>query len=305
FEMTKVGAFSDAKLIDLASKHIHAHSLDAILAPSLAMAYGITSNLMISARIPYIARTDIREGHHSHVHGGGSVNEVVERGDSEGLGDLSAMLQWRFLNDRAAGTQWALLGGVKAPTGSTDRRDREGERFELEFQPGTGSWDWMAGLAVSQSLGRLSLHANVLHTFSGKGDLDTDLGDRLQVNLAAAYRLVGGTIASGPPMRLGAPMYHGAGRSLKDDHHHEEPASGGLALDGVLELNTEWHARQTIDGVKDDNSGGSVAYLSPGLRLSSDRWSSFVSVGIPVSRNLYGVQAEPDYRLLSGVAVSF
>ena len=62
FEMVKVGAFSDAQLIDFAGKHIHAHSLDAILAPSLVYAYGLTNDLTLSARLPFIIRQDIREG---------------------------------------------------------------------------------------------------------------------------------------------------------------------------------------------------------------------------------------------------
>jgi hypothetical protein len=60
-----------------------------------------------------------------------------------------------------------------------------------------------------------------------------------------------------------------------------------------------------IGGVKDANSGGNVVYLSPGLRLSLDKWSGFVSVGMPVLNHLYGTQAEPDWRLITGVAVSF
>lgn len=304
FELTKISAFSNAQLANFASRHVHAHSMDAIVVPSVAVAYGITNDLMISARLPYVLRSDIREGHHHHVHGGGAINEAVARGDAEGVGDLAALLHWRFLNNREAGSQWALLGGIKVPTGSTDRRDRAGELFELEFQPGSGSWDWMLGLAASQSFGRLALHANVLFTFVGTGDQRTDLGDRFQYNIAASYRLLGAGASASQPMRLGGPMHHGAGRGLKDDHH-VEAGPRGPTLDIVLELNGEWHAHQTIDGVVDPNSGGTVVYLAPGARLSGELWSSFVSVGIPVVRNLYGVQAEPEYRLLSGIAVSF
>jgi hypothetical protein len=34
-------------------------------------------------------------------------------------------------------------------------------------------------------------------------------------------------------------------------------------------------------------------------------WSSYVSFGVPVVNELNGVQAEPDWRLLTGIAVSF
>ena len=69
-----------------AAQHIHAHSLDAILAPTLVYAYGLTNDLMVSARLPIVIRKDIREGHHSH---GPAGNTVDERGDSEEGGTRS------------------------------------------------------------------------------------------------------------------------------------------------------------------------------------------------------------------------
>ena len=102
-------------------------------------------------------------------------------------------------------------------------------------------------------------------------------------------------------------MYHGGPKAGGHRHAHQEPPPPppGPKLDLVLELNGEWHAHQTIAGVRDENSGGNVVYLSPGLRLSWDKWSGFASVGIPVVNHVNGVQAEPDWRLLTGVAVNF
>ncbi len=57
--------------------------------------------------------------------------------------------------------------------------------------------------------------------------------------------------------------------------------------------------------MRDPNSGGNVVYLSPGLRLSHERWPGFVSLGVPIINDLNGLQAEPDWRLLTGVAVNF
>ena len=73
----------------------------------------------------------------------------------------------------------------------------------------------------------------------------------------------------------------------------------------MLELNGEWHDHQVVAGVKDPFSGGNVVYLSPGLRLGYDKWSGFVSVGLPVINHVNGIQAEPGWRLLTGVAVAF
>jgi hypothetical protein len=103
---------------------------------------------------------------------------------------------------------------------------------------------------------------------------------------------------------LPEPMYHG-GPKAKHSHHEELPPPRGPTLDLVLELNGEWHDHQRIGGVSDPNSGGNVVYLSPGFRVSMDKWSGFFSFGVPIVNDMYGVQAEPDWRILSGVTVNF
>ena len=79
----------------------------------------------------------------------------------------------------------------------------------------------------------------------------------------------------------------------------------GLVIDAVLELNGEWQAKQDVAGETDPNSGGNVVFLSPGLRLASNNWSGFATVGIPIVNDLNGLQSEPTYRLFGGVLVGF
>jgi len=102
---------------------------------------------------------------------------------------------------------------------------------------------------------------------------------------------------------LPEPMHHGGPKGQHD--HEEAPPPRGPALDLVLELNGDWHERQRIGGVTDANTGGNVVHLSPGFRLSMDRWSGFFSFGVPIVNNMNGFQAEPDWRILSGVSVNF
>jgi hypothetical protein len=301
FEYVGLNALSDAQL----AASGHPHSLDAIFAPSLLYAYGITDDLTLTLRLPYVRRTNIREG---HVHGG--VPEIHELGDSAGVGDLSVLAQYRLLNSRATRTEVSLLVGLQLPTGDTSVHADGGERFEAEFQPGSGAWDGLFGVALTKRFGLWSFDANVLYVLSTEGTQETDLGDRFQYNVALSYRLPGGLWgASGA---LPPPMYHGGPKSRAHEHKHGHAhthdgprAPQGPALDLVLELNGEWHAKQEIAGVRDPNSGGNVVFLSPGLRLSYERWSGFVSVGVPIVNDLNGLQAEPDWRLLTGVAVNF
>ncbi len=303
YDRIGLDALSDATLIGAAEaaaaagEHAHVHSIKTIASPSLNYAYGLTNDLTVAVRLPYVIRTDIRAAHFHEDEGEG---EVHAHGDSDGIGDMSALLQWRLVN--SGEFEAALLAGLKAPTGRTHELDRSGERFDAEFQPGSGSWDGMAGLALTRRFGPLSLDASALYMLTGTGAQDTDLGDRFHYGIAASYRIRG--LGGGD----GGPMFHGARAHAPGDdghgHVHSEGAPGP-ALDLILELNGEWHGKQETGGEKDPNSGGHVLYVAPGLRLSQDRWSAFASLGIPIVNDLNGIQAEPDWRLVTGVAFSF
>jgi hypothetical protein len=41
------------------------------------------------------------------------------------------------------------------------------------------------------------------------------------------------------------------------------------------------------------------------LRFSKDNWSSYLSVGIPITNDLNGIQAELEVRVVTGVAITF
>jgi hypothetical protein len=306
FEYLQFDALSDAVL----KANPHAHSLDAILAPSLLYAYGVTDDLTLSLRLPFVRRTDIREGHQHQ----GEPAEVLQLGDSAGVGDLSLLAQYRFYRNATTATELAFLAGLKLPTGDTsvDNALASGGhmgRFEAEFQPGSGAWEGSVGIALTRRFGAWSFDTNVLYVLATEGTQDTDLGDRFQYNAALSYRLAGGLGAPSARSRLGGlpePMYHGGPKAHAHEHVHEEPSvPSGPALDLVLEVNGEWHARQEIAGITDANSGGNVVFLSPGLRLSYERWSGFVSVGVPVVNDMNGVQADPDWRVLTGMSVNF
>lgn len=293
-DYSKFGGLSDENLLTAGEG---VHDLRTIQSYALGFAYGLTDDLMLSVRLPYVRRTGIREAE-------GTPPDVEAFGAADGLGDLSVLGQYRFL--RQGALEAAALIGVKAPTGSTDERTLAGEIFDAEFQPGSGSWDGIFGLAVTRRLHAWSLDGNVLYTLATRGAQDTDLGDRLQVNAAVSYRLVG--MAHGE-----VPMFHGAvshdedddGHHLSDGHRHAPAGANAPAVDLVLELNGEWHAKEEMQGAADQNSGGTTLHLSPGLRVALEDWSSFVSVGIPVANDLNGVQSAPGWRLSSGMFVSF
>ena len=158
FEHISFDELSNAVLEAAAARGEHAHSLATLESPALGYSYGLTDWVMVSVELPYVVRTGIREASHDHHDeaAGGETEEheheeapqTVDRGDTEGIGDLTLFGQYRFYG-QGAGLQASLLTGIKTPTGETGERDDQGELFEAEFQPGSGSWDPMLGLALS------------------------------------------------------------------------------------------------------------------------------------------------------------
>jgi hypothetical protein len=309
FEHSSFDELSDAVLEAAAAKDQHAHSLATLESPALGYSHGLTDRVMVSVQLPYVVRTGIREASHhhdeaAHTHAeGGETHheapETLDRGDTEGIGDLTLFGQYRFYG-QDTGLQASLLTGIKTPTGETGERDDHGELFEAEFQPGSGSWDPMFGLALSQAQGRWSVDGNVLYTIATDGTQHTDLGDRFHYNGAVTYRLKGGDVEASHDIAL-----HHHSHNSQSHHHDHAMSPKGLVIDAVLELNGEWQAKQTISGVDDPNSGGNIVFLSPGVRVASNRRSGFVTVGLPIVNDLNGLQSEPTYRLFGGVLVGF
>jgi hypothetical protein len=272
------------------------HDLRTIQAYAISYAYGVTNDFTVALRLPYVRRTGIREAVEDEATGD---LEVENFGAADGIGDLTLFGQYRFFNQNH--TELAALFGLKTPTGRTNDLTAQGELFDAEFQPGSGSWDPLLGLAWTHHEGKWSYDANVLYTLATTGTQNTDLGDRFQYNFAVSYRLT--SLGSGEH-----PMFHGAEAHEEGDdgHHHEQGhESTGPSLDLVLELNGEWHAEQVTNGISDPNSGGNTVFISPGLRLSQDKWSGFVSMGIPIVDDLNGIQSEPDWRVIAGATWLF
>lgn len=305
YEYARLGGLGDADLANAGVNHIHAHSIGTMESAVAAFAYGVTDDFMVALRAPFNRRTDIREGGHFHPGGGlPAVGIVNSRGDSTGFGDVTLLGQWRFYNNVMSQTQAAFLFGVKAPTGSTNVYDQLGELFETEFQPGTGSWDWLLGAAFSQRLGAWSFDTNVLYVGATTGAQNTNMGDRFFYNAAVSYRLIGSTPDPRNAMAHAGHSHGGAGH-LPAKAPPVVAVRPSWSLDAILELNGEWHDRQVTAGVVDENSGGNTIYLSPGLRVSYDRASAFALFGIPVVNNYNGLQSKPDYRIVTGMSFAF
>jgi hypothetical protein len=270
---------SDAELAALAGQHIHAHTGDYTLNASAGIAYGVTNRLTVSAELPYVRRDGLREGAHSHA-GGVTTNSAVPLGSVRGIGDASLLARYGL----ARGVL-ALIGGVKLPTGGTHARALSGGRLETEHQPGTGSWDPIAGAALGMPLGWGKLDASVLYQFSGKGAQATELGDRLQAGVALSHRF-------GPPEH-----HHDAAET--NEHHH-------ASWDVFASTTVEWEGRQAIAGAVEAESGGTAVWLTPGVRYNTaSELSLAAAVGVPLWQRIRASHPDNKVRLIVSLGRAF
>jgi hypothetical protein len=215
----------------------------------------------------------------------GTVAELdtAGAGSADGIGDVALLGRYTFLTtDRLAGTtRVAAQLGVKLATGSTDAKtDNGAEYLDSHLQPGTGSTDFLFGLSLSHALTRLSFTANLLGTLPGEGEFgDTkhQFGAALNFDVSAKYRVHPGTAAPRAPQFF-----------------------------IVLGVVGEARDKEKVDGVADENSGGTTLYVAPGAQLTLARhWIVDITYQAAVYHNLGGTQLGETAKAIGGVTYLF
>ncbi|MBI2995427.1 MAG: transporter [Candidatus Melainabacteria bacterium] len=250
------------------------------LSPSLTAGLGITNRFSLSLQLPYIFRYGIRRVE--------AIPQVVSQGNSIGVGDINLFGLYEFLHSEKYDFHAALLAGLKIPSGVVQDKTRQGNLFKAEHQAGTGSFDPQVGLALSKHLGIFHLDSNFMYRFSTKGVQNTILGDVISYNFAISYLI---------------------GTHKKDflkkifvDHILGKKANWHL----IAETNGNWVEKPNVRGVREENEGGTLVYLSPGIRLILDKkWIANLSIGLPTIENLNGRRRPPNIRLIFGLTRVF
>ncbi len=243
---------------------------------TLGLAYGITNDFQLGAQIGYYSGDNFVDAHAHDGHGGGHGHEAeIESGvgNPHGLTDLWLTGKYRLL--KGAPGNLSLLGGVKFPTGRDDFRLSNGEKLEPSSQPGSGAYDFQAGLAYSRFLtSHITLDTSGAYTFRTEHD-DFQVGDRIDLGLAVAYRITE-SIREFPNISVFGEML------------------------GVILMKDE------ESGEENPNSGGATMYLSPGVRV---RWTENISLSVapafPVIQELNGDQVRTRFKLGVVLSISF
>jgi len=251
---------------DFAIEHDELRTINRLT--TLQLTARVAPRWQIGVTAPFVSRT------HEHVERGSGDFEQWHFG---AFGD--AAVQARF---RAARSLW-LTAGVKLPTGARHETNGD-EEAEVTIQPGTGSTDltlgatWQGGIVRDTGAGGPMGSATLIPLFvsasvrrNGRGTHDYRRGGELQVSAGSEYPLTSSLHVLGQ-LNLR--------RLAKDDA-------------GATEENREL-------------TGGTVLYLSPGLRLLAGGGTSVYGyVQLPVMQRVNGVQLVSRANVLVGIQKRF
>lgn len=266
-ELTEFEPVSDSKLLEKAEKAGSFDAIDRTLLHTIDIGYGVTDDLTLGLNIGWFEAINFRESELED-------NEVeVFHANPDGITDLWLSGKYRFL--RGSQGHYAIVAGIKFPTGADNRENNAGEKLEAVEQPGSGSYDFMTGFAYSRWLtADWTLDTNIQYIFRTEGARDFEIGDRMDWNLAIAYQVI-----------------------QRNKYPNFAP---------VGEINVRYLFRDEEDGVNERDSGGTAVFLSPGVRVGvTSRLGVGASVSFPVFQNVLGEQQETDFKAAVGVSYSF
>lgn len=243
--------------------------LDRSFLNTVGVSYGVAENFQVGLTLGYYNAVNPRE---AEFDSGTGETEIVTF-DPDGLTDLWLTGKYRFYRGPAGNL--AVFGGVKFPTGKFDVKNSEGERVEPSATAGSGSYDGMLGLAYSRFLtSRVTFDVSGQYTLRSEAD-DFKLGDRLDAGTALAYRFT-------------------------------EDIQKFPQVSAFAEANVRHLFKSEEEGEDDPNTGGTVFFLTPGLRIGFTRQLSFtVSSPLPVVQDLNGTQLKTSYKINGGLTFSF
>ena len=256
----------------------------------LFLGYSITRRFSLQVNVPLIHRAFRR-----------TAGDRIEKGVESGIGDVSLLGSFiPFYQNSSDFTFMAkLAGGVKFPTGSSDRLreeeeeghahgDEEAEEHhhedEHESLPesgvhghdlalGSGSVDGIVGGSIYTRFKRAFFTADVQYAIRSKGD--------------HSYRYANDFSWSGGP-----------GFYLKDD------AELTVAVQFIC--SGEAKGKDKFRGERADDTGLTAVYLGPKFSGTwRDRISADVELGIPVNIDNSALQIVPDFRVRGGFSVQF
>jgi hypothetical protein len=193
--------------------------------------------------------------------------------DQSGIGDSILIGRYQILSQKEKNPfNLAFGAGLSLPTGSTDEEDGNGATLPGFLQTGSGSWDPVFELGAHKLSGRMMFTGHLMYRVTTEGELgdqDFERPDVFKYNAGGVYAL-------------------------------------SNLFDAQLELNGVVKSKAELNGVKNDNTGGHLLYLTPGVHVKF--WKKMhCDVGVPivVYRDFNGTQLSEEYQVVVKLAMPF
>lgn len=235
----------------------------------------------VLADIPYVVRESVEAMERPRV---------GQKQVSEGWGDMNLIGIWRFIQD--ANGFLGATGGIKFPTGETDetKPDRElvrmhaeeegdelesdWEKFEMELQPGTGSYDFPIGGVFRYMADPVIISGSAVYIIKTEGARYYEFGDVFTASLALDMTL--------------------------------NPESAYMRSSVGLDINFQHEEKQTHLGREVVDSGGDVLFVGPSLFIEINPNSQIYGAFLfPVSQSMGGLHQELDFVWNAGAKISW
>jgi len=260
----------------------------------VVVGYSFNSRLALQINLPFIYRSFERpEGF------------MIDRGTESGLGDVSLLAKFIVFHHEAGGhlslkfddpksphfeshdpeftVSALLLGGVKFPTGDTERLKEEFDEVEIPGAPesgihghdltlGTGSYDGVLGGQAALRYRSFFFEADVQFTIRGDGAHQYNFANDITWGGGPGYYLVR------TPNTIVGLQLACTGEHKDLDHFRGQPA---------------------------EDTGITSVFLGPRIVVSSGKLSAEFAAELPVSIDNTALQVVPDYRLRASFAVRF
>ena len=214
------------------------------------LAYGVDSELALFAEVPWYLDKTLRVT---------TPMGRLARSDA-GIGDTKLFARYTIIQHDAPGRglRVAALGGVIAPTGSSDKTDRYGP-LPRSFQNGTGAWGGLGGVVATYQT--LNWEADADATYQATGTQNAyRAGAVNELDGSFQYRLWPRTLAGGAP----AFVY------------------------GVLETNLVRTTADRMNGANTLNTGGTQWFITPGVQYVTMNYILETAVQLPLAQNMNG-----------------
>ncbi len=232
----------------------------------VVLAAGVTSRFALFAALPYVDKSL-------------EVNTPLGRRtrSASGIGDTLLLARYTAIAVDQPGATLRIdpFVAAKLPTGSHRHVDVLG-RLPQPLQPGSGSWDGLAGAALTRQTLAWELDADAAYRRNGEADRFR-FGNEALADVSFQYRAW--------PRMLG-----------------EETPSFIYA---VIESNFHWRAKNEVAGVRDEGSGGTAIDLDLGIQYVREKYIIEAAIRRPVVQNLRAQELKRDYEVTAGFRINF